>query len=299
MYTPCAALLSTLSDQIQVWGGYRVYNSKNAPNLINATHRFTQNFHDPKAAIIVTAELVSSVTIFVVFFFYDGPVVPDGVFNEFNALKTIIDHTSVKSYATLLTDGNTFNLYGMRYLMRGITLPNLPDQEGTDLLNYHYTSWSAYSQSSGEFTTAYSMAFQPFPIAIPAASAKYNPLGNALGLDASYGDHMWMEYNLAWLTSLSDDTSHKMAMNVTSTIEAYAEMQYKGVKSSNYLGKEVDAATLDTQEYRPTFMNDAMFDQKPLQDYGSANYERLKSIQRSVDPHGFFGGSRQGGFKFT
>lgn len=52
------------------------------------------------------------------------------------------------------------------------------------------------------------------------------------------------------------------------------------------------------EEYNPTFLNDAMYDQKPLQSYGQSTYERLQSIQKKYDPSGFFLG-RTGGFKFN
>jgi hypothetical protein len=45
------------------------------------------------------------------------------------------------------------------------------------------------------------------------------------------------------------------------------------------------------------FLNDAMFDQLPLQSYGGDNYERLKETQGKYDPEGLWS-KRQGGFKF-
>lgn len=83
-----------------------------------------------------------------------------------------------------------------------------------------------------------------------------------------------------------------MAMNITATIDQYAKETYPGVKNSHYKSGDLG------EGYKPIFLNDAMFDQKPLQSYPEGNYQRLKSTQKSVDPDGFFSG-RQGGFKFT
>ena len=84
-----------------------------------------------------------------------------------------------------------------------------------------------------------------------------------------------------------------MAVNITSSITAYAETTYKGVKNTNYQSGDVM-----TEEYNPLYLNDAMYDQKPLQSYGQRNFDQLKSIQQKYDPSGFFPG-RTGGFKYT
>jgi hypothetical protein len=130
------------------------------------------------------------------------------------------------------------------------------------------------------------------PYAIPAASATVNPAGNILGLSPSFGDHVWMEYDISWLTSSSDDLAHSMAINITDSIDAYAQSTYAGVSNSNY--KE---GNVTWEEYSPTFLNDAMYDQLPLQSYGEETYERLKGIQKKYDTNGLFP-SRTGGFKF-
>lgn len=45
-------------------------------------------------------------------------------------------------------------------------------------------------------------------------------------------------------------------------------------------------------------MNDAMYDQKVLESYGDATYNRLKATHEAYDPEGFFA-TRQGGWTFT
>jgi hypothetical protein len=196
-------------------------------------------------------------------------------------------------------------------LIRGTTLPNLPSPQGTDLYTHHHDSWKKYVTGGdlisnildlnignivqGLVNTAhiFSMAFQPMPHGIPAASQQMNPNGNILNLDPKAGDHVWMEYDISWLSSAADTVAHAVAMNITRSIDDYAEKKYAGVKNTNYRAGDVAV-----EEYNPIFLNDAMYDQKPLQSYGHDTYDKLKSIQQKYDPAGFFP-SRTGGFKFN
>lgn len=108
---------------------------------------------------------------------------------------------------------------------------------------------------------------------------------------------MWMDYNFAWLTGLGDDDAHAMAMNVTATLESWAQSTFSGIAATNYQGS-MQVTALNDAGYTPIFMNDAMYDQLPAQSYEDGNYQRLKTIQKAVDPTGFFPG-RTGGFKYT
>jgi hypothetical protein len=102
----------------QVWGGYRTYTGGKAPALMKAVRTFTENYPDPKAAIIVTAERVLDINMWLMFFFYDGPEVPKGVFDEFLAISHITDSTKTRSYADLLVGNDKLSLTGQRYLIR-------------------------------------------------------------------------------------------------------------------------------------------------------------------------------------
>jgi hypothetical protein len=58
----------------------------------------TENYHDTKAGVIVTGEIALNnlLDIFLVFFFYNGPSPPAGVFDKF-------DSTATQSYAELVS----------------------------------------------------------------------------------------------------------------------------------------------------------------------------------------------------
>ncbi|KUJ08661.1 FAD-binding domain-containing protein [Mollisia scopiformis] len=280
----------------QIWGGIRSYAATEAEALLNATENFNENYDkDPKAAVIVTGEIAidSLLEIFVVFFFYDGPTAPAGIFDEFNAIPFLTDGTETRSYYDLINSDDGTNLYGLRYLIRATTLPNLPNATGKALYNYHYNEWRNYVMTEGILHPGFifSLAFQPMPYIIPAESVAAG--GNALGMNPAEGDRMWMEYDISWLTALGDDDAHAMSMNITATIDEYAKTVYAGIKNTHF-----EAGNLEEEEYNPIFMNDAMYDQMPLQSYENDGYIKLKAIQQSVDPTGFFP-SRTGGFKFT
>jgi uncharacterized protein (DUF2062 family) len=130
------------------------------------------------------------------------------------------------------------------------------------------------------------------PYSIAAASARVNPAGNLLGLSADSGDHMWMAMSIGWVLDDNDAEAAQQANDITNDIAAYPKVTYPGVKNSNY-----KTGNLLQDEYSPTvFMNDASADQEVLQGYGDATYQRLKAIQKEVDPIGFFP-TRTGGFK--
>jgi hypothetical protein len=134
--------------------------------------------------------------------------------------------------------------------------------------------------------------FQPLPYQIPAASLNTNPAGNALGLKPEDGDRVLMSYDVAWLAKLGDEESNDIARSWTSNIERYVQENHANTLNTHYEG---DNPTADRYKFR--YMNDAMFDQKPLQSYGDDNCQRLKAIQKAYDPTEFFP-RRTGGFKF-
>lgn len=85
-------------------GGTRTYAGIDASALLNATQNFVQHNNDPKAAVIVTGSLAieNLAELFVLFFFYDGPTPPVGVFDEFDAIIPIADQVSTQSYADIV-----------------------------------------------------------------------------------------------------------------------------------------------------------------------------------------------------
>jgi hypothetical protein len=76
----------------QVWGGIRLYLANKKDALYEALHDFTANQKDPKSAIIFThAQPLGLTSVYMLFFFYDGPTVPAGAFGKFLDIKPTID----------------------------------------------------------------------------------------------------------------------------------------------------------------------------------------------------------------
>ena len=300
----------------QIYGGVRSYvgSPTVASTIINATHAFTANYTDRKAAVIVTTERTALIDLWVVFFFYNGATPPPSTFAAYETLTPLSDNVKTQSFASLLDANNALNLNGLRYLIRGQTLPVLPGTNGTDLLNHQYQVFSSQAVAATTINNpdfVYSMAYQPFPIAIPLASQNQSDINgpNSFSLDPSAGDHMWMEYDISWLTELGDDHAHAQAMNLTDYILPYARSTYPGVAPTHYSGSGSGSGSgssssggeggeevggLDTTSYTPIFTNDAMYDQTPLQSY--RGYNNLVSAKANWDPEGFFT-NRTGGFK--
>ncbi|KAH9218626.1 hypothetical protein DL95DRAFT_423351 [Leptodontidium sp. 2 PMI_412] len=282
-----------------VWGGVRTYARGVAPQILAATQDFTENFPDPGAGIIVTFQtLVNSLDqFFAIFFFYNGPILPPGVFDKFNSIPTTSDTVKTQPYSSLLIANAKFgSVYGLRYVLRGATIPNLPAPSGIDLVNANFNNFVSYATSRGltgllQPGFIFNFIYQPVPVAIPAASARINPLGNVLGLSADNGDHMWMAATVSWVTKLGDADAYKSATEIMNNMVTYTKQTYPGLQGSNF-----KSGLPDDGYQPPIFMNDAMTDQKVLQGYGNETFERLKSVQKAYDPIGFFP-ARTGGFK--
>lgn len=282
----------------QVWGGVKIYTMDKKAALINATHNLVSDYYDPKAAVIVTysSTVESLVDVFVVFFFYNAPNGPGKILDEFNAIPALVDSTKAnRKYVDLIDANSAFSLPGMRYLIRTGTLPNLPGAQGVDLYTFAFDSYfngSKAAQLTELDNYVFSMAFQPVPTMLANASIS-NPNGvNLLGLDPKYGDKVFLEYDVSWLLSLTDQKAAAAITNLTGAAQDYGRSKYSNVRPTHY-----QSGGLETG-YNPLFMNDAMFNQDPLKSYGSATYSRLQQIQRRRDPKGFLS-KRQGGFKLT
>lgn len=280
------------------------------------TQDFTANFPDLGAGIIVTLEIVASNLdqFATVFFFYNGPSPPPGIFDKFLSLPFTADTIKTQSYSSMVCHPFTFgagravtdmeklatnadiaSVYGLRYLLRGTTIPNLPTTNGTDLVNANYNNFVSYVLNQGLLKSFYQfvLIYQPMPYAIPAASARVNPTGNLLGLSTNYGDQMWMASTVSWLTSDGDNSGESMITDIINNVASYVRAVYPGVKASNFKSGDLQAM------FAPAiFMNDAMSDQPVLEGYGNATYQRLKTVQKEYDPIGFFPG-RTNGFKLT
>jgi hypothetical protein len=124
------------------------------------------------------------------------------------------------------------------------------------------------------------------------AAASVAAGGDALALDPGNGDRMWIDLSISWATAAADATAYSIATTLANDIDIYSKTTYPDVANTRYV-----EGNLAYEEYDPIYSNDCTYDQQPYQTYGGGSYARLKSIQKRVDPDGFFPG-RTGGFKY-
>jgi hypothetical protein len=103
VFSVCQWLL-TLTFQYQIWGGIRTYSRDYSDQILIATQDFTENFPDPRAGIIVTVEFVADSLdeFWAIFFFYNGPILPTGVFDKFLSIPSTTDTTQQQKYSELV-----------------------------------------------------------------------------------------------------------------------------------------------------------------------------------------------------
>jgi len=93
-----------------IWGGNLVFlrTPSKDKKLLNAVRDFTEYNEDEKAAVIVTAERtnVNVVDSWIIFLFYDGPIPPAGIFDNFTDANPLLDTTRTRTYADLMALSN-------------------------------------------------------------------------------------------------------------------------------------------------------------------------------------------------
>lgn len=104
-----------------------------------------------------------------------------------------------------------------------------------------------------------------------------------MGLSGSDPDRIVLEYQCKWSRKDDDEVLRGMAQEMTAWLESARPkwLAEAGIAAGN--------------NCMPYFMNDAAEDQKVVESY--RDYEKLKALQRSIDPDGLFR-TRLGGFKY-
>lgn len=101
----------------QIWGGQRFYSGAHSRKMLTAIRDFTEYYPDPKAGIIATSETTLSgvLELWVIFFFYNGPDVPEHVFANFSRIPHLSSSTKTRSISDFAYDNNRFSLNGSYY----------------------------------------------------------------------------------------------------------------------------------------------------------------------------------------
>ncbi|KAI3528808.1 FAD binding domain-containing protein [Colletotrichum filicis] len=266
----------------QIWGGNLVFGGDKTDEILAAIRNFTENYHDPKAAIIATSELtvLNSVNIWIFFLFYDGPQPPSGVFDEFLDIQSSLNTCKTRSYTDLLKANNVFVLKGSVYTIATETTPLPPAAAGAKVMRSYYDHWyNTSAVKSGVAGIIASMAFQPIPKSLARVSRERG--GDLLDLDDGF-DRIIFEFDYSYLFQLDDaavdDTMVKLYTGMKSRVDGFVQ----------------DGTLPDA--YRPLFMNDGYFRQDYWGRLKPEKRELAERVRASVDPEGLFH-NRTGGFK--
>ncbi|KAF2397264.1 FAD-binding domain-containing protein [Trichodelitschia bisporula] len=271
----------------KVWGGYKIYlGSSNNKAVFAGLHDFIANNKDPKAAVIVNTNQMIGMSVYMVFYFYDGPTPPKGTFGKLEDIKATLDMCKSRTYADLLQfNGQGVAGLGQRTSFRSVTLPFLPGH--ADWYGEIEKTWWDITASfvKSHLTGGATIAFQPFTKAIASASEKRG--GNTMGLKASDPHRFILEINFLWGNKTDDQLIWSMGKQLTDKIAA----QVKGFNGAKYVNTAGVAAA---QSYTPYFMNDASDDQPVTGSYRDG--ARFAALQKMHDPQGLW--KRVGGFKY-
>lgn len=231
----------------KVWGGTRAYSSDKKDALFKAIANFVREYPDKKAAVIPTFQfglpgnLINAVGGPLFFFFYDGETPPPGVFDEFDAIDSLSDETGTKPYTDITGAAGGASLQGFGASFRELTFPNLPAENMTAFYDGVYDR--VYKQSLKDGLTNLNiqiMGFDPQPVSKLIAQASQDQGGNALGLDPSSGDRIWIENNLLWTGNLCNDKCPTYSEDVMNDILEFSKSTFGGMEPTNYESGDVD-----------------------------------------------------------
>jgi hypothetical protein len=254
-----------------------VYTGGNSKAILAAVRDFTENYPDPKAAIIATAEVTVAnlVDIWVIFFFYNGAQPPAHVFQNFTKLYHMIDATKTRSLDDLMRFNDNFIVKNSIYTI-GTESTVLPNKTmGVEVMQGFYDSWHANALSvKGVSGVVASIAFQPMPKRITQISKESG--GVVMDMDDSV-DRIIFELDYSYWYA-KDDARIDQVMQKT-----YTELG-STVKRFQQEGKLPEA-------HLPLFMNDMYF----RQDFWGRLKDKSKhvAVAKKYDPEGFFTNSKR------
>lgn len=233
----------------KIWGGVRTYTADKHTAVLQAVARFTSENTDPKAAIIPTFDfagaLVIDVPVILVTFFYDGLEVPAGVFDSFDAIKSLSDDTGVRTFESLSKEIIAGDMKGLRFRIGVNSFPAMPVDNMTSFLTDHWELFKKKADDAALFDLldfkVFAFAVQPMPRMIAQAS-KDRHGGNALGVNPDNGDRVWIEYDVAWANPLCDSVCVDWLKSAVQDAHDLHVKKYSGIYPTNY--KSGDLETL-------------------------------------------------------
>ncbi|KAJ5929229.1 hypothetical protein N7454_007077 [Penicillium verhagenii] len=244
------------------YAGNLIYVFEQRDAVIEAIGNFIAYNTDPKAAIIGTYEKLPTPDLeldldeaIIMFLVYDGAD-PGDAFRNFTDVTALVDTMGIKSYDEVVNMPvplSTEISRGANMFRVGV---HRPENDSYANALEIWRSWAEDNKGSYELL---SLDFQPVPRSLTDASKAQG--GNAMQMPD--GPYFWLNYLITTPPGMSDADYE--------TVQAsYRDM----VKNTG------------NAEGLPLFINDANYDQNPLQTFST--FEKLQAIKKKYDPHNFF-----------
>ncbi|KAK8199531.1 FAD binding domain-containing protein [Phyllosticta capitalensis] len=275
-----------IGENGQVWGGNLWFGGDQNDAILAAVQNFTQNYPDPKAAIIATSEITvaSLYQQWVIFLFYDGPEPPAGVFDMFTSLNPVVNNCKNRTYADLLTFNNWAVVNGSVYTISTATTPLAKDPNITaNHLQTCYQHWENVTNSmSAVLGLVGSFAFQPYPTLFAKVASENG--GDLMSFDED-ADRIIFEFDYSYWPGTSDTDA---------TVDQGTVQLYGGMK--DIINQGVSDGRLP-DVYRPVFMNDGYWREDYWGNIKKESREFAQRVRDSVDPGRFWNNRQAAGFK--
>ncbi|KAI0840375.1 FAD-binding domain-containing protein [Hypoxylon sp. FL0890] len=270
--------------QGNIFGGNLVFlhTDETDAKLLKAVRDFTEYNTDDKAAVIVTAERgnIDLIDTWILFLFYDGEVVPDGIFKNFTDVGPLLDTTRVQTYSDLIGGSNWVIVKGSVVQIGTETIPMPSAADSEKVMGGIHAHWRNITGTRLlEPGIIASIAYQPFTKQIAQAARERGPDL----IDADDAAHrLILELNYSFLPQ---GDYEKM--------DATLQQTYGGVRD-RVVGWQQDGTLPDI--YLPIFMNYGFHQQDYFARLRPENRAFAHAVSESVDPTGFFR-KRIGGWK--
>ncbi|KFH43217.1 Bifunctional solanapyrone synthase-like protein [Hapsidospora chrysogenum ATCC 11550] len=267
-----------------VYGGNLLFlrSEETDEKLLKAVRDFTEYNEDDKAAVIVTAERINLNLLdsWILFLFYDGTEVPEGIFKNFTDVGPVLNTLRVRSYSSMMKLSNWVVVEASTVHMATETIPLPSAENGTEVFNSIHVHWRAMSRTTLAVPgIVASTAYQPFPRRIAeAARARGDDL---IAADPDV-DRLIIEMNYSFLPGPFEEMADTMEETYTGVRERVLAWQEDG--------------TLPSHVYLPLSINYGFYRQDYFARLKPESAALARDVSARYDPEGLFR-DRTGGWK--
>ncbi|KAF8915512.1 hypothetical protein CPB85DRAFT_1217667 [Mucidula mucida] len=255
--------------QGQVWGGQISYGAEQVASVDAAIMRFNE-VTDPKASLIAGHVFSNGELNAAAMLFYDAPIAPSGIFDDFLSIPAISSNVGTRSYKDYVASNTEISQINLRTAIHTLSLLD-HSQPVVDAIANETTFWGSRfaAQTAETFILGYYMEpFLPNILSHNSEPTAYPP-----SRDATLFPFAVL---YAWSSSDMDDYFLDAMRSSVEQIKAAAVAD----------GQAIEDAAL--------YPNYALYDTPTSRIFGD-NLERLRAIKARVDPNDVMG--LAGGFK--